>query len=53
MALFQHVKTAFAKRAAFERTRRELAAVPADLALEDLGYYPGDADKIAAKAIYG
>lgn len=44
--------TALQKRAAYNRTRREIAKLPLDVAL-DLDIYPGDADRIAAKAVYG
>lgn len=40
------------KRAAYNRTVREIRSMPLDVAL-DLNIYPGDAEKIAAKAIYG
>lgn len=46
------LKTAIAKRAAYNRTRREIASMPLDVAL-DLNIYPGDASKIAYKAVYG
>jgi len=45
-------RTAIQKRAAYNRTRREIANLPLDMAL-DLDIYPGDADKIAYKAVYG
>ena len=53
MSMIQTIRTAAAKRRAYNRTRRELAALPRDLAIEDLGFYPGDADAIAAQAVYG
>ncbi|MCL3882857.1 hypothetical protein [Marivita sp. GX14005] len=40
------------KRAAYNRTVREIRAMPRDVAL-DLDIYPGDAEKIARKAVYG
>lgn len=40
------------KRAAYHRTVREIRAMPRDVAL-DLDIYPGDAEIIAARAIYG
>lgn len=52
MTLFSSVRAAVQKRAAYIRTRNELASLPVDVAL-DLDIYPGDADKIAHKAIYG
>lgn len=45
-------RTAIQKRAAYNRTRREIANLPLDMAL-DLDIYPGDAAKIARKAVYG
>jgi len=40
------------KQALYTRTRNEIAALPRDIAL-DLGIYPGDADRIARKAVWG
>ena len=40
------------KRAAYNRTVREIRSMPLDVAL-DLNIYPGDAEKIASQAIYG
>jgi hypothetical protein len=40
------------KRAAYHRTVREIRAMPLDVAL-DLNIYPGDAEKIASRAVYG
>jgi hypothetical protein len=40
------------KRAAYNRTVREIRSMPLDVAL-DLNIYQGDAEKIAAEAIYG
>jgi uncharacterized protein YjiS (DUF1127 family) len=51
--MFTSLRSAIHKRALYNRTRRELASLPADLALEDLGFYPGDADRIAYQAVYG
>lgn len=53
MTLINTLRTRLAKRAAYRRTRYELANLPADLAIEDLGIYPGDAHKIATRAVYG
>jgi uncharacterized protein YjiS (DUF1127 family) len=39
-------------RAAYRRTRDEIAGMPHDIAL-DLGIWPGDADRIARMAVYG
>jgi hypothetical protein len=40
------------KRAAYNRTVREIRSMPLDVAL-DLNIYPGDAEIIAERAIYG
>lgn len=40
------------KRALYSRTVREIRRMPVDIAL-DLNIYPGDADKIAHRAVYG
>ncbi len=40
------------KRAAYNRTLRELRRLPLDTAL-DLDIYHGDAEKIARRAVYG
>jgi len=53
MTLINTLRDRLAKRAAYNTTRRELAAVPANIAIEDLGFYPGDAKAIAARAVYG
>jgi hypothetical protein len=46
------LKTAAQKRAAYNRTVSEISRMPLDIAL-DLDIYPGDARKIAYKAVYG
>jgi len=53
MTAFTSLRLALAKHAAYRRTRRELANLPLDLAIHDLGIYPGDADLIARRAVYG
>lgn len=40
------------KRATYHRTVRELRSLPLDTAL-DLDIFPGDAEKIARRAVYG
>ena len=40
------------KRAAYARTVRELRNLPVDTAL-DLDIYPGDAERLAQRAVYG
>lgn len=51
--VFNQIRTAAAKRAAYNRTVAEISAVDARLAIEDLGFYPGDAHEIAHRAVYG
>lgn len=46
------LKLAARNRARYRRTRNEIARMPLDVAL-DLGLYPGDADEIARKAVWG
>lgn len=53
MTVLSHLRHAVDRYLAYRRTRRDLAAVPAEIALEDLGYWPGDADRIARAAVYG
>lgn len=53
MTMFNTLRTAVTKRAAYNRTRHEIANLPVEHAVEDLGIYPGDAAKIASKAVYG
>lgn len=53
MTLITDLRNRLAKRAAYARTRRAIANLPTDLAVEDLGIYPGDAAKIATRAVYG
>lgn len=40
------------KRRAYNRTITELRRLPLDVAL-DLDIYPGDAEKLARRAVYG
>ena len=40
------------KRAEWKKTRDEIAKLPVDIAL-DLDLYPGDATRIATRAVYG
>lgn len=46
------LRTRLAQHRAYLRTRRELASLPLDVAL-DLDIYPGDAARIARNAVYG
>jgi len=52
MSSFDTFRSAIEKRMAYLRTRNEIREMPLDVAL-DLGIYPGDADSIAFKAVYG
>ena len=47
------LRAAAKKRAAYNRTVAELSAVSHNLAVEDLGFFPGDAEQIALRAVYG
>ena len=51
-ALFSTLRDTFEKRARYHRTVAELRALPLDIAL-DLDIYPGDAERLAAQAVYG
>ncbi len=46
------LRTAARNQARYRQTRNEIARMPMDVAL-DLGIYPGDADEIARKAVWG
>ena len=52
MTLINSIRTAAAKRAAYRRTRDEIARLPEDIA-RDLDMSPADASEIARKAVYG
>ena len=52
MTFIDRVTTAARKRAAYQRTVAELENLPLDVAL-DLDIYPGDARRIAYRAVYG
>jgi hypothetical protein len=49
---FNDFRSAMRKRAAYARTVAELRSMPLDVAL-DLNIYPGDAEALARKAVYG
>lgn len=51
--IISDLRAAVQKRAAYNRTVAELSAVSVTLAVEDLGFYPGDAPAIAKRAVYG
>lgn len=53
MTAFTTLRRTLEKRAEYLRVKREIAALPVELAVEDLGIYPGDADEIARRAVYG
>lgn len=53
MTLMTNFRDRLAKRAAYNRTRYEIARLPVDRAIDDLGLCPSDADKIAQRAVYG
>ena len=52
LTMIETLKEAARKRAAYVRTRDEIARLPMDVALA-LDIYPGDAAKIAREAVYG
>jgi uncharacterized protein YjiS (DUF1127 family) len=52
MQFISHLRDAALKRSAYRRTLHELRGIPEHLS-EDLGIYPGDAERLARQAIYG
>ena len=50
--IMTRLRSAAAKRAAYNRTVHEISSMPLDVAL-DLGIFREDAEKIAMKAVYG
>lgn len=50
--LIGRLVSAAERRARYARTRREIARLPLDVAL-DVDLYPRDAARIARKAVYG
>jgi uncharacterized protein YjiS (DUF1127 family) len=50
--MFDKLRDAAAKRATYARTVREIESLRPEVAL-DLGIYPGDARRLAWKAVYG
>ena len=52
-SIYNTIRTAAQKRAAYNRTYAEISALPVELAVEDLGIYPADAHKIAMRTVYG
>ncbi|EAQ13528.1 hypothetical protein RB2654_02404 [Maritimibacter alkaliphilus HTCC2654] len=53
MTAYTKLKTALSQHANYRRTRRAIAALPPELAIEDLGLNPYDAKSIARRAVYG
>lgn len=51
--IYTYLRQAAQKRALYNRTRAEIARLDRRVAIEDLGIYPGDADRIARRAVYG
>jgi uncharacterized protein YjiS (DUF1127 family) len=52
LTVFEKLMTAARNQARYRQTRNEIARLPMDVAL-DLGIYPGDADELARKAVWG
>lgn len=50
--LMSSMRDRLEKRAAYNRTVRAIRRMPADVAM-DLNIYPGDAEEIARRTIYG
>lgn len=50
--LIDQIRAAAEKRAAYRRTVAELRMMPLPVAI-DLDLYPGDAEKLARRAVYG
>ncbi|SLN16538.1 hypothetical protein [Roseisalinus antarcticus] len=53
MTMLSTIRSAVQKRSQYNRLVRELRALPTGLAVEDLALYPGDAEAIATRSIYG
>lgn len=53
MTLMTNLQNRIAKRISYVRTRNEIANLPTELAVNDLGIFPSDARKIAARVVYG
>lgn len=52
LTVFERLMAAARDRARYRQTRNEIARIPLDVAL-DLGIYPGDAEDLARKAVWG
>lgn len=53
MTAYNTIREIIAKRAEYHRTKREIEALPREIAIEDLGFTPFDAKEIARRAVYG
>jgi uncharacterized protein YjiS (DUF1127 family) len=51
--ILTYLRDAARKRALYNRTVSEIARLNREVAIEDLGIYPGDAERIARRAVYG
>lgn len=51
-SVLETIREAANSYARYRKTRDEIANMPVDVAL-DLDIYPGDADRIARRAVYG
>lgn len=51
--VLKDLRVAAQKRAAYNRTVAEISGLSVRLGVEDLGIFPGDAHKIALRAVYG
>ena len=52
LTVLSRLRTAANNQARYRQTRNEIARMPLDVAL-DLGIYPGDAEELARKAVWG
>ncbi|MDO9638740.1 MAG: hypothetical protein Q7J44_09375 [Pseudotabrizicola sp.] len=52
VSVYAMIRDAAVTYARFRKTRAQIANLPLDVAL-DLDLYPGDADRIARRAVYG
>jgi hypothetical protein len=52
LTVFETLKAAARDRARYLQTRTKIARMPLDVAL-DPGIYPGDADELARKSVWG
>ncbi|MDG4649690.1 hypothetical protein P6F26_14695 [Roseibacterium sp. SDUM158017] len=52
-SIITYLRSTAQKRALYNRTVAEIQGMNRDIAIEDLGIYPGDAERIAREAVYG